>query len=343
MSSTLVGMFPLAGPVVDSDSPEKVESATDIEKLREQDHAKQTAIAERSEAERLIDESVKSFKREAAVLNRQRNELQPVSRLPYEVLRDILLQSKSKDWRSRFFKRIPEVSYHWRQVLLGRPLVPLAIPRRKESEQIIDSRVDALEHSIADLSRRRNELQLVSKLPNEILSRIFLLHVYGRDAGDPRKGARKSLTVSHRWRQVVLGYGQLWSDIYSTVSPWAELELERSQGTFLTFDASIGEQNLYRSCRSFTFRADRSAKAERYRTTIADNFTGIMDKGSSRMKQIKIHGHFSEKDLPKQQFSAPLLEQLFVKRRDYSGTKSPHLLDLFQGGTPQLLVLDILN
>ncbi|KAH6917625.1 hypothetical protein BKA70DRAFT_1252721 [Coprinopsis sp. MPI-PUGE-AT-0042] len=94
----------------------------------------------------------------------------------------------------------------------------------------IDSRISELEEEIRKLRSKRNALIPVSKLPPEILAKIFLLRA--EDPGTRSKTPHWAAVsyVSQQWRSVALGFPRLWSRISSFQSPsWAEAFLARSE------------------------------------------------------------------------------------------------------------------
>ncbi|TFK26909.1 hypothetical protein FA15DRAFT_702485 [Coprinopsis marcescibilis] len=135
-----------AGSVVElcaSDSRNNL-TTTNFQELTSEDRAKETretAIAKRSEEERLLDAQVNVYQTDIAALHGYRNELQPVALLSPEILREILIYSIPANEKEGY-GRIPEVCYHWQQVLLRRRHRPLATGNRKENEQAIDRRVN---------------------------------------------------------------------------------------------------------------------------------------------------------------------------------------------------------
>ncbi|ETW78417.1 hypothetical protein HETIRDRAFT_165593 [Heterobasidion irregulare TC 32-1] len=89
----------------------------------------------------------------------------------------------------------------------------------------------------AGLKVRRNDLLLVNRLPNEVLGKIFLYCTHGWPLLATRNPwvldiapAWIQLTyVCSRWRQVALGYSELWCNIQAgIVSPWIERFMERA-------------------------------------------------------------------------------------------------------------------
>ena len=111
-----------------------------------------------------------------------------------------------------------------------------------------DALILSLATANAGLKVRRNDLLLVNRLPNEVLGKIFL---YCTD-GWPLLATRNpwildiapawiQLTyVCSRWRQIALGYSELWCNIQAgIVSPWIERFIERAFPRLVNVDLEV--------------------------------------------------------------------------------------------------------
>ncbi|KAG7444915.1 uncharacterized protein BT62DRAFT_994944 [Guyanagaster necrorhizus] len=113
-------------------------------------------------------------------------------------------------------------------------------PSAKGSPSVsqIDAEILQHEEAVRDLKSQRNALAPISKLPPEMLSRIFLFVSYPH-------GSYKSLLwinvshVSQHWRAVALGFPALWSSPPFTTPAWAHEMLKRSKMAPLTIVADL--------------------------------------------------------------------------------------------------------
>ncbi|KAG2013015.1 hypothetical protein CC2G_009957 [Coprinopsis cinerea AmutBmut pab1-1] len=115
----------------------------------------------------------------------------------------------------------------------------------------IDSRIAALEDEIRRWKSCRNELSVISRLPPEVLTRIFEFYKRICDHSsklDYMMQGRCYLTpyqwtgvthVSRYWRQVALGCPQLWSNIRTISFNWARISWERSKQAPISLNATL--------------------------------------------------------------------------------------------------------
>ncbi|KAK0202652.1 hypothetical protein DFS33DRAFT_1341918 [Desarmillaria ectypa] len=102
----------------------------------------------------------------------------------------------------------------------------------------IDAEILQHEEAVRELKSRRNALAPISKLPPEMLSRIFLFVSYPH-------GSYKSLLwinvshVSRHWRAIALGFPALWSSPPFTTPAWAHEMLRRSKMAPLNIVADL--------------------------------------------------------------------------------------------------------
>ena len=110
----------------------------------------------------------------------------------------------------------------------------------EELQAQIDKEIQKHEEAIRSLRGQRNTLAPVSRLPPELLSRIFL---HARDMSD---GTEKVLPpASHAcraWRALALACGLLWTQIDCTRLSWAEEMMLRSRGAPLALQMSYPHQ-----------------------------------------------------------------------------------------------------
>ena len=100
----------------------------------------------------------------------------------------------------------------------------------------VDKQIQKHKDAIRSLRERRNTLAIISRLPPELLSRIFL---HARDMTD---GTAKVLPpashVCRAWRAVALACGLLWSEIDCVRLGWAKEMILRSRGAPLALQVS---------------------------------------------------------------------------------------------------------
>ncbi|KII87399.1 hypothetical protein PLICRDRAFT_254172 [Plicaturopsis crispa FD-325 SS-3] len=101
------------------------------------------------------------------------------------------------------------------------------------ARQHVDNEIAALERSIWAFKTRRNEFALISRLPPEILSEVFLC---GRAMHTPERDTRwiKVTYVCRHWRDVALDCPRFWSYIIPRTLKWTQELLARSKDAPLT-------------------------------------------------------------------------------------------------------------
>ena len=105
--------------------------------------------------------------------------------------------------------------------------------------RLIDLQVANLRESIRVLLSQRNSYLPISKLPVEILSKIFLLHKKNMRHSEIRPLDWIGIThVSQRWREVALNVSGLWIHIPFHNPKWAKEMIARSQPAALIVKAS---------------------------------------------------------------------------------------------------------
>ncbi|KAF5325100.1 hypothetical protein D9619_010019 [Psilocybe cf. subviscida] len=110
-----------------------------------------------------------------------------------------------------------------------------------EAQSLIDEEITDLRARLSLLQNRRNGLAPVSKLPDEILVRIFLIF---RDSTDLHPKKWQHIThICQYWRHVAVRSPSLWTQLHDFPPALAQLMLERSQNAplhvRLTFRHSV--------------------------------------------------------------------------------------------------------
>ncbi|KZV70377.1 hypothetical protein PENSPDRAFT_545335, partial [Peniophora sp. CONT] len=88
----------------------------------------------------------------------------------------------------------------------------------------IDAELQAINHSVAHLCKRRNALTSIGRLPTDIYALIFgfcvAVHSLDRDSS---LGWVKVTHVCSTWRRVALSTRQLWSEVtFRLGANWAD-------------------------------------------------------------------------------------------------------------------------
>jgi hypothetical protein len=109
--------------------------------------------------------------------------------------------------------------------------------------RLIDLQISNLRESIRVLHSQRNNHLPISKLPVEILTKIFLLHQKNLTRIYPETFDWIGIThVSQRWREIALNFSGLWIRIPFDHPKWAKEMIARSQQACLivraTYDPS---------------------------------------------------------------------------------------------------------
>ncbi|KAJ8481929.1 hypothetical protein ONZ45_g15135 [Pleurotus djamor] len=131
-----------------------------------------------------------------------------------------------------------------------------------EAQAAIDKEISKYKALIRELSARRNTHNAISKLPNEILSRIHVEYKAladtelrmkrgtwaSRDAKTTREATRDYLDsllnvmrVCSLWRQVALDTATLWSTLPLDKSAWVTKMFQRSKQSPLTLIGPVGK------------------------------------------------------------------------------------------------------
>ena len=93
-----------------------------------------------------------------------------------------------------------------------------------DSIRALDKQIREHERTIIELKRARNSLLNVSKLPPEVLGRVFSWNVMpGGDFGGLMKGSHNFLSVCHHWFEVASHTPDLWSFWGNTPKDWMRL------------------------------------------------------------------------------------------------------------------------
>ncbi|KAJ6607511.1 hypothetical protein B0H10DRAFT_551566 [Mycena sp. CBHHK59/15] len=95
----------------------------------------------------------------------------------------------------------------------------------ESAQRQIDQEISKFQDSVRALQSRRNALSPVSRLPPEMLSRIFL---FCSDS-DSLKWIKEVSHICRHWRSVALGCPNLWSFPVFSQPKWADEMLKRSK------------------------------------------------------------------------------------------------------------------
>ena len=122
--------------------------------------------------------------------------------------------------------------------------------------RLIDLQISDLRESIRVLHSQRNDHLPISKLPVEILTKIFLLHQKNLTRIYPATFDWIGIThVSQRWREIALNFSGLWIRIPFDHPKWAKEMIARSQQACLivraTYDSSKTGSPQAKLLRSF--------------------------------------------------------------------------------------------
>ena len=98
-----------------------------------------------------------------------------------------------------------------------------------EAIRLIDLQIANLHESIRILNSQRNGHLPISKLPVEILTKIFLLHQHNVTLQTLRLDWVGITHVSQRWREIALNFSGLWIRIPFHQPKWAKEMIARSQ------------------------------------------------------------------------------------------------------------------
>jgi len=114
--------------------------------------------------------------------------------------------------------------------------------------RLIDLQVANLRESIRALHSQRNSYLPISKLPVEILSKIFLLHQKNMTRSWVFHRATFEWVgithVSQRWREVALNFSGLWIRIPFHNPKWAKEMIARSQPAALIVKATYHSKDV---------------------------------------------------------------------------------------------------
>ncbi|EDR14005.1 uncharacterized protein LACBIDRAFT_305345 [Laccaria bicolor S238N-H82] len=101
----------------------------------------------------------------------------------------------------------------------------------------IDQDIEKLEGAIRALKSRRNSLAAISRLPPEILSKIFVYCAATYELPQLTLDWAKITHVSRHWRNVAIGCPHLWTTPVFARPRWVEEMLKRSKMALLFIDA----------------------------------------------------------------------------------------------------------
>ncbi|TFK23068.1 hypothetical protein FA15DRAFT_757550 [Coprinopsis marcescibilis] len=217
---------------------------------------------------------------------------------------------------------------------------------REDERWQIDTRISQLqqlqhpEHVLLDLKIQRNQLSVISQLPSEMLSRIFIFVEWAAKYENPGYGRPRWVDftyVSRHWRGVALGTPSLWSDIKLFVTPWLRAMLERSQHLPVDLTANLGGNRSPRLIKvgieTLKPHVSRLRQLELYaqRRDVLEQFLDILPTSLPDLYSLFIvyHNHYDTLDLPQNLFidGVPKLREVAL-----SGCRIPRKFGLFQPG-----------
>ncbi|KII86849.1 hypothetical protein PLICRDRAFT_700122 [Plicaturopsis crispa FD-325 SS-3] len=111
------------------------------------------------------------------------------------------------------------------------------------AQSCIDDESARVQLQLCALKTRRNTLSLVSRLPPEILSNVFIWHaaIAREHPPDPKQGARvkwiEATNLCRHWRYVALDSPRLWNRIVARTPFWTEELLRRSRSAPLMIES----------------------------------------------------------------------------------------------------------
>ncbi|EDR14559.1 uncharacterized protein LACBIDRAFT_305269 [Laccaria bicolor S238N-H82] len=105
----------------------------------------------------------------------------------------------------------------------------------------IDQEIWKMEGAIRALRSRRNSLAAISRLPPEVLSRIFVCHAATYELN---MDWVKITHVSRHWRTVAIGCPHLWTTLVFARPRWVEEMLKRSKMAPLVIDGRFGSMYI---------------------------------------------------------------------------------------------------
>ncbi|KAF5333634.1 hypothetical protein D9611_002787 [Ephemerocybe angulata] len=197
----------------------------------------------------------------------------------------------------------------------------------------VDKRIVELECEIRAMKSSRNAVTTTCRLPNEILSSIFL-SLFLMDTTDldkplyTRVSWLRATFVCRHWRFVALGCAALWTTPPLDKPELAETMVSRSQGAPLSIH--------------YKERASRWAGSQ---TLILDRFLPHLD----RLRSVKLEGVLGYKELDFLSLlshwtdaTLPVLESLHLSNSILCDD-NPLPVRILQGGAPQLRHLTLLH
>ncbi|PPR06645.1 hypothetical protein CVT26_001187 [Gymnopilus dilepis] len=180
----------------------------------------------------------------------------------------------------------------------------------KSATSIIDQEVEDVKAYIRALWKRRNTFAPVSRLPPEILSRIFDIvrdRVVSGFSYRPLEWTRVG-HVCHQWRQVALNSPCLWAKPALSHKLWTEEMLQRSRMASLTISAN--------------FKSTISGRRDSLTASLA-----LATPHASRIKMLELVSEYPSRDslqnfLSQIPQSMPRLECLIVNYDSIAGINS---------------------
>ncbi|TFK64148.1 hypothetical protein BDN72DRAFT_846858 [Pluteus cervinus] len=194
---------------------------------------------------------------------------------------------------------------------------------RDELRKKIDEEIAALFERIRSLSTDRNTLAPVNSLPPEVLGRAFIL-VRDSSLENTRAGSSKKYLnwlqvtqVSQRWRDVAIGYPDLWTKLPLHNEQCLKLFLNRSRNSPLSIVIPLSKTNIS----SFHFILQSSSPVR------------SLSLGTSSQDWNQTISHL--------RFPAPELKEFRLVSNSTGNKDISWPQDLFGGNAPQLRRLTV--
>ncbi|KAF9051390.1 hypothetical protein BJ165DRAFT_1364948 [Panaeolus papilionaceus] len=203
-------------------------------------------------------------------------------------------------------------------------------PSDAQNITLIEGQISGLQRQICDLQCRRNSFLPISRLPPELLCRVFVfiresVPYLSYNIKDIPPWVKLITHVCRHWRETAHGCPQLWSKLYFDLSPpsWMQLQLQRSKDAPLSiFSNLIG-------------------------TRPVEGLLNVLGQ-PHRLRMLSLCGFVDAEELQIYfgslcNVSAPKLENLVLHLRSPVGSGHSNSLppNLFLGGTPALHHLDL--
>ncbi|KAH6912726.1 hypothetical protein BKA70DRAFT_1264779 [Coprinopsis sp. MPI-PUGE-AT-0042] len=122
----------------------------------------------------------------------------------------------------------------------------------EEARRLLDGQIAAVQEQLSRLKRQRNSLAPISRLPTEVLCKIFACLRFTPSLEYDYTRVHEWIYVTHvcrEWRDVCFGYQDLWSELRTDTLPyqWLGIMAERSRGAPLSIQWHLSSQSKSRA------------------------------------------------------------------------------------------------